>query len=320
MNTFPTLLKREYWEHRGGFLWAPVVAGGLFLLFLLMAMLVGGASIDRHHIQIGALPLDRIAENLDATQRAAIGAGIDASLLVVAAQIGVVVGIVVFFYCLACLYDERRDRSVLFWKSLPVSDRDTVLAKAVSALFVAPAIGTVAGVLTGLGMLLLLAVYMAFHGANVFGLLLGAAQPWKVAGFLLAMVPLHAVWALPSVGWLMLCSAWARSKPFLWAIALPVGVGIMANWFDLMRTLRMPDTSIWSDGIGRLLFSAIPGSWAFYSDIREMDAQGPEQFMEIMTVGHAYQTLADPAVWIWAAAGVAMIVAAIRLRRWRDEG
>ena len=55
-------------------------------------------------------------------------------------------GFVVFFYCLGSLYDERKDRSVLFWKSLPVSDRDTVLSKALSALVVAPTLAIAVGI------------------------------------------------------------------------------------------------------------------------------------------------------------------------------
>lgn len=320
MNTFPTLLKREYWEHRGGFLWAPVVAGGIFLAFLVMALLVGKAGMTDANIQIGTLRLSEITRHLNDSARAHVGAGIDTMLLTVAAQIGMVVGIVVFFYCLACLYDERRDRSVLFWKSLPVSDRDTVLAKAVSALFVAPLIGAAAGIATGLGMLLVLGVFFATQGANVFGLLFGAASPLKVAAMLVALVPLHAVWALPTVGWLMLCSAWARSKPFLWAIALPVGAGVLVSWFDVMRTLSLPDGSFWSDVVGRLLLSVIPGSWIRFGSLRDIDIRGPEDFMALASIGNAYQMLLDPAVWIWAAIGAGMIVLAIRLRRWRDEG
>ncbi len=320
MNTFPTLLKREYWEHRGGFLWAPVIAGGIFLVFLLMAMLVAQAGMSEVNIQIGALRLSEITQGLDPAARARIGVGIDVTLLTVAGQLGIVVGIVVFFYCLACLYDERRDRSVLFWKSLPVSDRDTVLSKAVSALFVAPLIGVAAGIATGLGMLALLGVYFAFHGANVFGLLFGAANPLEVATMLLALIPLHAVWALPTVGWLMLCSAWARSKPFLWAIAIPVGAGILVSWFDLMRTLSLSDGWFWREVVARLLLSVIPGSWLPLNKLESLSIHGPEDFMRLTSLGNVYQLMLEPSLWIWAAIGAGMILLAIRLRRWRDEG
>jgi len=31
MKTFYWLVKREFWEHKGGFFWAPVISGIVFL-------------------------------------------------------------------------------------------------------------------------------------------------------------------------------------------------------------------------------------------------------------------------------------------------
>ena len=60
-----------------------------------------------------------------------------------------------------------------------------------------------------------------------------------MAGGMLAWIPVYALWALPTVGWLMLCSAWARSKPFLWAVMIPMFAGIFVSWFDLMRGFNL---------------------------------------------------------------------------------
>lgn len=319
-RVFATLLKREFWEHRGGFLWAPLVVGSIFLALTAMALFVAEAGLGRSKVQFGALKIEELTRNLDGAQRAALGSAIDVTTLMTAGQIGIVVAIVVFFYCLGALYDERRDRSVLFWKSLPVSDRDTVLAKAASALLVAPLIGVGAGIATGVLTQFMLAVYMAFHGVNVFGLLLGAANPLEVAAYLLAMIPLNLVWALPTVGWLLLCSAWAKSKPFLWAVTLPIGAGVMVSWFDLMRNLSLPDTWFWSHIVARLLLSVVPGSWIDFKALERANIHGPEDFMQIASLGNIYQVLLQPSVWIWAAIGAAMIFAAVYLRRWRDEG
>lgn len=319
-QVFASLLKREFWEHRGGFFWAPVVAGSIFLALTAMALFVAEAGLGRNKFQFGALKIEELTRNLDAAQRAAVGGAIDVTTLMTAGQIGIAVAFVVFFYCLGALYDERRDRSVLFWKSLPVSDRDTVLAKAASALVVAPLIGVGAGIATGVLWQLMLAAYMAFHGVNVFGLLLGAANPLEVAVYLLAMIPLYLVWALPTVGWLLLCSAWAKSKPFLWAVTLPVGAGVMVSWFDLMRNLSLPDSWFWSHVVARLLLSVVPGSWIDFKSLERANIHGPEDFMQLASLGNIYQVLLQPSVWIWAAIGAAMIFATVYLRRWRDEG
>src|SRR5688500_3753928 len=48
--------------------------------------------------------------------------------------------IIAFFYGLDALHGERRDRSILFWKSLPVSDRTPVLSKVLVMMAVLPGI------------------------------------------------------------------------------------------------------------------------------------------------------------------------------------
>ncbi|MDW8479598.1 MAG: hypothetical protein RML12_06830 [Xanthomonadales bacterium] len=131
--------------------------------------------------------------------------------------------VVGFFYCLATLYEERRDRSVLFWKSLPVSDGETVLAKAITVAVAGP----------------LLALAVGLGGeprpAPDRGPVAARARcrrPPRPCGppvpcrvpcplFLLPMLSMPLL-ALPTVGWLMLCSAAARARPFLWAVLLPV--------------------------------------------------------------------------------------------------
>ncbi|WP_210235883.1 ABC-2 transporter permease, partial [Mesorhizobium sp. M1C.F.Ca.ET.212.01.1.1] len=84
-----------------------------------------------------------------------------------------VLAFVVFFYCLGALYDDRRDRSILFWKSLPLSDTQTVLSKVISALIVAPLIAVIAGIITMLGFLLVISVVALMHGGSPMTLIWG---------------------------------------------------------------------------------------------------------------------------------------------------
>src|SRR5690606_25617622 len=171
MNTMKWWLKRELQEHRGGFFWAPIIVGIVFLLLSVGGIVATLAAAGRAHIQVGLIKFDTVLRNLDPDALRMAGAGVDMTLYMVAGIIGIVVGFVVFFYCLGALYDERRDRSVLFWKSLPLSDAATVTSKVLSATVVAPLIGTVAGILTGVGVLLIIAIFFAFYGQNVLGLL-----------------------------------------------------------------------------------------------------------------------------------------------------
>lgn len=320
MNTFGWLLRREFWENKGGFFWAPIVAGGLFLLLNIMAMAVALAAAGRANIQIGLLKLDSVLTNMPPDVLAATVAGIDATVLMIAGMVSLVSAVVVFFYCLGALYDDRRDRSVLFWKSLPISDRDTVLSKLVSALFVAPAIGLVMGVITAVVMLVVVALFFAFHGQNFFGIVFIHAHPLKSALVALACLPLSALWALPTVGWLMLCSAWARTKPFLWAVGVPIASGIMVSWFDLMQSIGTPDSWYWKHVVARALLSVVPGTWLSEAQWDQMDnINSPADLVGVLTLGNFYAAAASPSLWVGAILGAAMIFMAIRLRRWRDE-
>lgn len=321
MNTFPTLLKREFWEHKGGFFWAPIVASSAFLLFSIMAIITAEVIGKKTGVQINGIYINQLTEQLGPDALAKLGLGLDVSFFMAASWAYVTLAFVVFFYCLGSLFDERRDRSVLFWKSLPVSDRDTVLSKLVSAVVVAPLIAAATGIVAGFGFFILLSIVVLAHGGNPLVLVWAPANPLQVASALLVSLPVYAVWALPTVGWLMLCSAWAKSKPFLWALVIPVLSGILVSWFDVMQLFSLRTGWFWSHVVARLLGSALPGADILFRGDTEMfeRMQGPEDLASLFSAGYAWAGLASVQVWVWAAAGLAMIFVAIRLRRWRDD-
>ena len=327
------LLTREFWEHKGGFFWAPMVAGGIFLLLAMMGIGVGEMaksripdhaqiSTDHGSFKINGLDLGAVTENMSPEDMRELGQGVDVALFMATSWPLIVLAFVVFFYCLGALYDERKDRSVLFWKSLPVSDRDTVLSKVASAAVVAPLLAVVAGVITMFGFLLIASVVVLLHGGNPATLLWGAGHPFRMAAQLLATLPVYAVWALPAIGWLLLCSAWARSKPFLWAVMIPLFVSIFVSWFDLMALFDLDSGWFWKHVFGRALFSVVPGSDLFYrGEGFELMADGsPDDIQTLLSIPVAYGAFLRAEMWVGAVAGIAMIFGAIRLRRWRDEG
>ena len=125
------------------------------------------------------------------------------------------------FYCLDALHGERRDRSILFWKSLPVSDLTTVLSKASIPLVVLPLLTFAITVVTQWIMLLMSTRSPAGKRSECRGAMgqLSLSQMWLM--LLYHLVTVHALWYAPIFGWLLLVSAWARRAPFLWA-ALPL--------------------------------------------------------------------------------------------------
>ena len=331
MQRFSLLLRREYWEHRGGFLWAPLIAGAISLLLtalLIVIAMVGMRNADNDaefHLDDGStmsingLDLGVLAAQLSADDKAQIATGIDLTMLLASAWPYIVMVFVMFFYCLGALYDERKDRSVLFWKSLPLSDGETVLSKVVTAVVVVPLLATLAAIATMFGFLLLLSVAVMVHGGNPWELIWGPGTPLAISLSMLAAIPVYALWALPTVGWLMLCSAWARSVPFLWAVLVPLLAGAFVSMFSIMQFFNLDTEWFWSTIVARMLLGVAPLTG---HDINRMGGAPIESegVLHLIAPAGVYSNLLQPGLWIGAAVGIAMLFIATRLRRWRDEG
>ncbi|MBS0581732.1 MAG: hypothetical protein JSS42_01360 [Proteobacteria bacterium] len=330
MQTFLWLLKREYWEHRGGFFWAPLIAGGVVIAIALLSLIVAETTAARHGIQLGGMNLDTIAHNMTAEQVAQFNSGLTVGLMGLSIPIMITLAFVVFFYLLGALYDDRRDRSVLFWKSLPISDLDTVLSKVVAAVLLAPLLAIAATIVLHLAFLVLISGYAGLHQVNPLPLLWNPAQLVSLWLKLILLIPVNAVWALPTVGWLLLCSAFARSKPFLWAVAVPVALGAIMGFTHLLQQLSIPSAWYWKNIVGRILFGVVPGGWfdiggnGAFSTLTNGDNVNIalDRFglvNSLLSWNRILGALASPDLWIGAAAGAGLIVAAIWFRRRRVE-
>lgn len=208
MKTMKWLIKREMWENKGMLLWTPIVIAGAVVTLILTGLIFGNLDTIRLYNQ----PL---SVTIEGTARTRIVETMGEMYVTAGMPILMILGLLVFFYCLGALHDERRDRSLLFWKSLPVSDSMTVLSKLVTALVVAPLITLGVAIAVGLLMVLALCGLAAMHGTNLFGALLMTPQFYLTPLRLVALLPVYILWALPTVGWLLMVSSIARSKVFL---------------------------------------------------------------------------------------------------------
>ena len=320
MKTMVTLLKREFWENRGGFFRAPAVVAAFFILCTLLMWIWAEVTVGRTGIKIDNLPIDAFFKTLDPQVLEHYAFGLNAGLLVLAIIVQSIVSIVVFFYLLGSLYDERRDRSVLFWKSLPVSDSATVLSKVLSAAVIAPVLGLAAVVVLHIGMLLVASLVLTVHGISAMQFLWGPAEPMKLWVHLAASLPVHALWALPTFGWLMLVSSFARSKPFLWAVLPPLAVGLLLGWFEALRQFKIPEIWYWKHVFARMLTSIFPHSWGDDGTSAEfgLEINGKASMEAIYSWNTLGNVLANPELWAGAVAGIAMIATAIYFRRKRE--
>jgi ABC-2 type transport system permease protein len=280
-RSFYWSVRRELWENRWIYL-APVAVAAIFLLgFLIITIHLPGnmraRSIDVHHRDAIATPYD-----------------------IVAGLIMLTTILINVFYCADTLYGERRDRSILFWKSMPVSDLTTVLAKASIPLLIVPLLACATAVAAQFVMLLLTSAVLLASGLSVSPL-------WTELSFfrmslllLYHVFTAHTLWPAPVYCWLLLVSGWARRATLLWA-ALPV-VAIGGLEAIVFRTWHFAAL------VGTRLIGAAPA----------IDFGSPDTFpTNPMTHITPVHFLSSPELWIGLAISAAFLAAAVRLRRYQ---
>lgn len=283
LDTMVALARRELWEHRS--LWlAPLVVEGLLAISLLL----------------GRINMDLPEGVLTAQQRIAI---FTIAQWALAQPLFIVTAICVAFYILDCLYAERKDRSILFWKSLPLSDELTVASKFLVAAVVVP-----------LGVFLLAAaaglVFAAIIAMRVPGGLSWSTYEWlRTELVLLLEVILGVLWYSPIAGALLLFSAWIRRNPILWASLVPVVAPVIER-------VALGTHYIWNFEVYRT-----NGIWHKLT-------LGPDvfgSFHHLPPVGVVLDTFnirgafTDIDLWLGVIAAIAMAYAAARVRRYRDD-
>jgi ABC-2 type transport system permease protein len=236
VKTFVMLLRREFWEHRS--LWITPVM--LALVMLLAVTLLGGqVRIDVGGASLGGppgAPPGGIGPGGGAVAggRPFAAPGLFGELqLVIGVPFYATAALLIISYLLDCLYAERRDRSILFWKSLPVSDAAVVLSKLFVALILTPLLFYA----TAAACSLALDAVLVTSSARSSGNLSAALANWTVAewlrtqGIILYAVYATALWYAPYAAYLMLVSAWARRSVLAWAVLPPLMLALLERLF-----------------------------------------------------------------------------------------
>jgi len=274
-------VRRELWENRSIYLAPAAIAAVVLFGFLVSTF--------------------RLTRSLRA---AMAGVERDGLMMPYAATAFVVLAtsmIVAVFYSLGALQGERRDRSILFWKSLPVSDAVTVLSKASIPLLVLPVIAFAVIVGSNLIMLIwstIVALLNGFDPRELWGRL-PLAFMWLVLGISL---PFLALWFAPVFAWLILVSAWARRMTILWALGPPVAVAIVE---------RM---AFGTSYVSKLLERRLSGGFTEAFSAKGQ-AKAPVDSVEAFDPTRLV-FIAD--LWVGLALAALFLFAAIRLRRSRD--
>jgi ABC-2 type transport system permease protein len=277
-------VRRELWENRSIYI-APMAVAGVILVGYLIALIHIPLHIqqlaEHHHMSRNGM----MQEPYDVASGFIMGIGL----------------IVAVFYCLDALYGERRDRSILFWKSLPVSDFTAVMSKACIALVVIPLVTMAITVATHCIMLLLNCAALLARGQSVAAL--WSQLPLFQMDLLLLyhLFTMHVLWWAPIYAWLLLVSAWARRATFLWAFVPPLGISILekivlgTSHFSSMLNYRFSGDAT--------LNSATAGDFPFDPNMTHLM---PGRFLSI------------PGLWIGLVVAAVFLAAAVQLRRYRD--
>jgi ABC-2 type transport system permease protein len=273
---------REVWENHSLYI-APLAVAGV----VLFGALVSASHLpERRQMAMSLTPIAR---------RAAIEVPYDIAAMVIILT-AFITGL---FYCLDALHGERRERSILFWKSLPVSDVTTVLSKTIIPLVIIPAIIFVIIVATQFVMMLISSAVLMPSGLagttwsnyNLF---------WQSLVLIYSLIVI-ALWHAPIYGWALLVSGWARRAPFLWAVMPPLAIGIFEKvTFNTVHTLDLLKYRVFGAGDEAFTFSK-HGTIAVDSLIQ-------------LTPGRFFSS---SGLWIGLVIAVVFVVGAIRLRRYR---
>lgn len=282
------LIKRELWEHSS--LWR--IPAILFVLVVLANLVLPNV------LRFAQLGPDEIG-----------GAVVSGALGSVSGAVFLVFVFLSLFYLLDCLYAERKDGSILFWRSLPVSDTETVLTKVAVAALVIPLILWITIVAAHITTLMTQGVFGTARSGEFVGVL-DLGMYWLN---LLLVLFATVLWSLPLMCWFLFCSSWSQRTPLVMSLAIPIAVGLV----DSILSLNI--------GLGALMWERVPvgigsGDLSPGSGLEHLlglsglgfntAAQGPGRYGAF---------LALPSLWGGLVVAAALITASIWVRRWRDD-
>lgn len=305
INTQLALIRRELWEHRAIYV-VPAVLG----LVLVLTSITGQVAVSNFGQELDIAILG--ASNLGDAERSA---AISAFLLGVTTTFVMTMGILTIFYALDALYAERKDKSILFWRSLPVTDAETVVSKLLTALLVIPLITIAVMAVTHLVMLLVTTIWLETRGADAWSMLWSAApliDTW-VASFILFIA--LAIWVSPFAGWFLFVSAFTKRSPFLMA------------FLPLILVPMLESILLRSSVFAGMLLDRVPFKAPIIRDLDQESFNFEEQdLIELAREGLSLLSIVDvgrfltsPSVWIGIVVCALFCTAAIYVRRYRDD-
>ena len=301
------LIRREIWEHRS--IWITPAAVAFVLTFLAIAMVIMVAAFgEAINPDIEKIADATIPEGVRRAAFAALMLG-NFSLFLVA------MWFLMIFYCLDSLYAERKDKSILFWRSLPITDAETVVSKFLTAILAIPLATMAAVIISHLLNLVTMSVWLSTEGVDPLRFVWGAVplfDTWAAVFVFLLAVP---VWMSPLLGWFLFISAWAKRGPLLRAV-LPIAM------LPILEYIFFKSWHLGMAIVNRLGVESMPifDIFDFVERFEQDDLHSAlGEDISLLSLLDIPKFLASPDVWAGVVVCGLFIIAAIYVRRYRDE-
>jgi ABC-2 type transport system permease protein len=296
------LIRREILEHKAIWVTPAVIAVIVLFSFLTGQMTISayGGGVD---LAIAG------ASNADPMhRRVAMMAALGAITSLFAAG----AGIVMIFYSLDALYAERKDKSILFWRSLPITDAETVISKVLTALLVIPLAAVLMAFATHIMFLVMSSIWLMAKGGDAGHLIWSSAPVFDVFASSLITAIATSIWMSPFIGWFFFVSAYTRRMPLLMA-GLPLII------LPLLEIMILP-TELLAKAIGNR-FISMPLTDIDFKDLFDEDivTRMGEDNISMIAALDVGRFISSPAVWAGLVVCGLFVTAAIYVRRYRDD-
>jgi ABC-2 type transport system permease protein len=303
MANQPALIRRELWEHRSIYVTPAAIGVIVTLGVLAMLMMASGFAKELDLAIFGAQNLAGDAERKAALTVFFLGT----SWVFLVALMFLTV-----FYSLDSLYAERKDKSILFWRSMPATDAETVISKLLTAAIVIPSITAVGIWATHLVNLIVTSLWVSAKGGDAGTLIWGSISlfdNWLAA---LIVVVASGLWMSPFIAWFLFVSTWAKRMPILMAFMPPIVLGLL-EWIIFRSRYFL--TTIGERGDMTPLFHGMSLE-RFFEEEQWREGVGNISLLEHMDlVGF----VTDPGFWSGLLVCGILTTAAIYVRRYRDD-
>lgn len=297
------LIKREIWEHRSIWL-TPAVIAIIMSFGTLTALMFAGEFAEE--LNIAMFGAQNIAGE---AHRGAVLTGLffgSSGLFFLA------LGILTVFYSLDSLYAERKDKSILFWRSLPVTDAQTVISKLATALLVLPGATIVAVIATHLINLIVTSIWVSAKGGDAIALIWSSVPLMDNWMSLVILVYAATIWMSPFVGWFLFVSAYTKRSPLLMAflpmVLIPMIEGIFSHSNEFARV-------VW----GRMAMIPIHSGFEIEEFFDDDNFELNEQMLSVLGQIDLGRFLSSPSMWAGVVICGLLSFGAVYVRRFRDE-